>query len=343
MSDCASQHARRSGTVPEDTEEEDETKENPGSCEALATREKTGVRRRIRAEDATPGPADLAERQSVPVTTTATQVTFTNNNGPAQFLAPVAIFVVVLSALSAAFLKAYLEPPSAYDELRAYTISQSEGMKVESIAELPVDDLNSFAQSACVEARGAEDIRRALKANLRIPPEVRDMIISSAVVDGVSTSSTMSNTTSNLASDGTAISFVAFWSTVHTEPSLGGGWYSSCIMVAGITIAVSEEVAEWVTHHERFVTGTQPCHCGRFRCERCPVFQTRETRTPVFKRHSLTLKNQLHLRSSFASARISYRRLLSFLLRRHAADPFISNIVFLSARNPFLNVFQTRS
>lgn len=301
-SDCASQEARLLATVPEVTEGEDESKEcrDLDFCEDTVNRGKAGVLRRSRRPESPPEPTTSAEPQSAPVTATTTHVTFANNSGQAQLFVPLSILVLVLGVLSAAFLKVYLEPPSAYEELRSYTISQSEGMKVESIAELPVDDLNSFAQSACVEARRADDIRTALKANLRVPPEVRDMIISSAVVDGVSTSSTMSNTTSDLASEGKAISFVAFWSTVYTEPSLGGGWYSSCVMVAGITIAVSESVAEWVTHHDRVVTGSQPCHCGRFRCERCPVFQTRETRTPVFKRHSLTLKNQLHLRSSYA-------------------------------------------
>lgn len=299
--DCAIQDARHLAMASEGPEGQNKSEGNGNSevCEELANRGDTGVVHRSRAQEAPLKPTISAEQQSVPVTTTTTQVTFANSTSPTQFLIPFSIMALMLGALSAAFLKFYMEPPSAYDELRSYTLSQSEGMKVESIAELPVDDLNSFAQSTCVEARRAEDIRAALRANLRIPTEVRDMLISSAVVDGVSTSSTMSNTTSDLASEGRAISFVAFWSTVYTEPSLGGEWYSSCLMVAGITIVVSEEVAEWVTRHDRVVTASQPCHCGIFRCERCPVFQTRETRTPVFKRHTLTLKNQLHLRSSF--------------------------------------------
>lgn len=310
--ECAIQdeNSRRLVEVPEGKERRNESARNKNSevYEDLSDHDETGILGENCARKAPPGPTISSERRAVPATTTTTQVTFANNSDPAQVLLPVSVLALLFGALCAVFLKMYLEPPSAYDELRSYTLSQSEGMKVESIAELPVDDLNSFAQSTCVEARRADDIRAALRANLRIPTEVRDMLISSAVVDGVSTSSTISNTTSDLASEGKAISFVAFWSTVYTEPSLGREWYSSCVMAAGITIVVSEQVAEWVTRHDRVVTGSQPCHCGRFWCERCPVFQTRETRTPVFKRHTLTLKNQLHLhtfmkRSALDSAR----------------------------------------
>lgn len=298
IAESVGQGPPRSMAPGEEGQNAPEENSDSESCQVLAKQGQGGDVRHSQADEASHEPAKSAAQHSVPVTSTHVTVA---NHGHAQFPIFLSILILLLSLLTAAFFKVYLQPPSAYDELRSYAVSQSESMKVESIAELPVDDLNSFAQSTCVEARRAEDIRTSLKANLRIPAEVRDMIIASAVVDGVTTSNSMSNTTSDLASEGRAISFLAFWSTVYSEPTLGGEWYSSCVMAAGITIAVGEDVAEWVTRNDRVVTGSQPCHCGYFACERCPIFHTRETRTPIFKRHKLTLKNQVDLRSFFVA------------------------------------------
>lgn len=214
------------------------------------------------------------------------------------------LLLLAMGVLTGVLLKLFLHKPSAYDELRSFAVSQSESLKMESIAELAVDDLNSFAQSTCVEGRRADDVRAALRRNLRITPEIRDNIIESAVIDGISTSSSVSNTSSELASHGKAVSYLAFWSTVFTEQPLGGEWYSSCVMASGITILAGEQVAEWQTTEVPQVKGFRPCECGLFRCERCPIIVTHKTRTPIFKRNQLTLKNQVDLRKR--DCRVAY-------------------------------------
>ena len=68
-----------------------------------------------------------------------------------------------------------------------------------------------------------------------------------------------------------------------------------CVLSAGVSISVGEELAGFKEVPDRKQIGTEPCKCGYFRCAECPVFQTIVTRTPIFKRHKLTLRNQTAL------------------------------------------------
>ncbi len=67
---------------------------------------------------------------------------------------------------------------------------------MQDIGDLPVDELSLYAQATCVQTESAGQVRRALRAQLRrVPQEALDDIISGAVVDEVSSTNSIQNTT----------------------------------------------------------------------------------------------------------------------------------------------------
>lgn len=183
------------------------------------------------------------------------------------------------------------------EELRTFADTILAEGNLENIAKLPVDDLSLYAQAACVQAESASTVRRALRAQLsQIPAEAREDIVSAAVIEGASTQNSVQNTSASAVNNGKAHHYIAFWSTHFAGTrSMGAPRYSTCVTVAGVNLAIAEHVAGWKTSSTKRVIAHSPCECGFLFCARCPVFHNDESRTPIFKRHVLTLEQQVQL------------------------------------------------
>lgn len=208
----------------------------------------------------------------------------------------VACLLAVIGFLAIVLAFQWRNAQSPYSDLRSFAITEATNNDLRDIGDLTVDGMQLYAQATCVQASTAEEVRFALRRQLKsIPEEAREDIISSAVIDGQSTSNSMQNTSAGIAKSGLAFSYLAYWSTAYTPSAVLTATYSSCVMATGVEIEVGEEVAEWRTTRDKILVANEPCHCGRVWCEHCPVFETRESRTPIFKRHKLSLRNQADL------------------------------------------------
>lgn len=116
-----------------------------------------------------------------------------------------------------------------------------------------------------------------------------------AIREGVSTKNSIHDSNADISEQGKASSFMAFWSTTY-DPRWKDRVYTSCVLVTGVTLTVAETVAEWTSTTEKYVVATEPCWCGPFSCDRCPVLETRTVRWPVLERRALSLKKQDELR-----------------------------------------------
>eukprot|EP00965_Chrysotila_dentata_P232226 6198837-Pleurochrysis_carterae.AAC.3 len=115
-----------------------------------------------------------------------------------------------------------------------------------------------------------------------IEQEVVEEVLQSALIEGVSVMSSLSDSVVSPDEAWKAHTFKAWYRTDAAS-------LSTCILVSGVQILLQAEVAEWevTTHYE--VVGMLPCHCGLFSCSECPEFRERTRRVPVFKRHKLSL------------------------------------------------------
>jgi hypothetical protein len=160
------------------------------------------------------------------------------------------------------------------------------------IEELPLDDLHISSGAAC--AYGLfENVRQTLKQQLctTLDAHTVDAVLSVALREGVSTSSTLTNVQMSPSDKGTGDYSFAFWSSEHVLANT----YSTCILISSVRILIAEQVAEWTTTKERRQIGSHPCHCGWAYCMQCPDYQDMETHIPIFKRHALSIKQQSEL------------------------------------------------
>mmetsp|Transcript_24179 Transcript_24179/g.47159 ORF Transcript_24179/g.47159 Transcript_24179/m.47159 type:complete len:467 (+) Transcript_24179:87-1487(+) len=152
-----------------------------------------------------------------------------------------------------------------------------------NLGDLPLDFYRTYEGATCVESDSWESLRDAARQQLsRLPPEVVEEVLQSALIEGVSVMSSLSDSVVSPDEAWKAHTFKAWYRTDAAS-------LSTCILVSGVQILLQAEVAEWevTTHYE--VVGMLPCHCGLFSCSECPEFRERTRRVPVFKRHKLSL------------------------------------------------------
>lgn len=220
----------------------------------------------------------------------------------------VTIIVVVLAAIAVGhkvLWAAKKSHPSPTADLKAFVHHEKVHNHLSSMSaaalhleNLPTEKFQTYARASCVEAATVDQARAALLAGLYgIPDTVRHDVVRMAILEGVTSKNSMQDSHADIVEQGTADSFMAFWSTVYNPDAFQKHkTYSTCAMVTGVTLLVAEQVAEWNVMHEQYQIGVEPCHCGVLYCEECPVFDTRVVRTPVLERHSLSLKKQAELR-----------------------------------------------
>lgn len=162
----------------------------------------------------------------------------------------------------------------------------------DSIEAMMVDGMDHFAAVTCIEADSFQEAVTSLELQLQgVPKNVRDNILPSVIIENVTASNAIQNSSKPLQANGRADAFLAWWSTMYTAPS----HYETCLMLSGISFTSGEIVAEYLVEKRSVHVGDQPCYCGWFSCQTCPIYKDIETTTPIFKRHSLSLKQHEEL------------------------------------------------
>lgn len=202
----------------------------------------------------------------------------------------VALFLAVVAWVCFPLLKS-----SAEDDIGSFSSIDKANNEIDDIENLATDSFSSYAQAYCVTHESADKIRNDLQDQLDdLPMEAREKIIKRAVIEGATQNNSME--VKAVRSDGRAYFFKAFWSTTYVAGWLSSEIYTTCLVVSGMDFTVAETVAESKVESKKVLIGFTPCECGYILpCSMCPVFDTVETKEPVYKRPSLTLKQQKDL------------------------------------------------
>ena len=166
----------------------------------------------------------------------------------------------------------------------------------DNIEELKVDGMSDFACSVCVNDTSFDEMVSVILGRLKssIPTDVYDTLKDSLLVENMTYEGSFQNCTKSLQDTGRANNFLGWWTVRHNKHS---NRYSACVVISGIDITMSEDIIDYSIKKETIHITNEPCHCGFFRCQSCPVFKTIETRIPIFKRHSITLKQHDNLKA----------------------------------------------
>lgn len=164
------------------------------------------------------------------------------------------------------------------------------------VEDLKVDGMSDFACSVCVNNTTYEDMVSIVLGRLKtsVPSDVYDSLNDIVLVKNVTHEGSFQNCTKPLQDSGKASNFLGWW-TIRYEKS--SDRYSACVVVSGVDITMADEIIDYKTKKETIHVADEPCHCGFFRCEICPVFKIIETRSPVFKKHSITLRQHDDLKA----------------------------------------------
>lgn len=166
----------------------------------------------------------------------------------------------------------------------------------DDVEELKVDGMSDFACSVCVNDTDYDQLSHVVLGRLKssIPPDVYDTFKDSLLIKNMTYEGSFQNCTKPLQDSGRAQNFLGWWTIRYDKKS---DRYSACVVVSGVDITVSDDIVDYKVQRETIHVADEPCHCGFFKCESCPVFRTIETRSPVFKKHSITLKQHDNLKS----------------------------------------------
>lgn len=171
----------------------------------------------------------------------------------------------------------------------------SDNKNYDAVANLPVDDLQMFAQSACARAANLSDLRVAVYKQLRnkVPDDVYEDIADRAFIPELQNNVIhFTDTTSKITTDGNAYSYLGF---VHTQQNKH--YAESCMVISGLRIKVGTMIAGYENSTEQVLLHYKKTNCGIFRCEEEPVYKTRITHFPIFKQAVLSFEEQLRLRT----------------------------------------------
>ncbi len=188
------------------------------------------------------------------------------------------------AGLRAALVEPERDPMAS---LLSFSQYQLEKRGEHQITDIGVENMNYFSGAACVRAENAGSARLALARQLRsLPAAVAEELVEAAIVEGVSVRNSYQNVSLGLAGSNKGYAYLVFYDTVYS-PETG---YASCVMASTVELQTADTIAGTIEKKENVVIGYQPCRCGLLYCEKCPLIQETLTRTPIFKKAILTLK-----------------------------------------------------
>lgn len=162
-----------------------------------------------------------------------------------------------------------------------------------SIQDLLIEGMDHFVGVTCLTGDDFDLLKEGLRRQLgTVPAHIRDELVESAIIHKTSVLNVVQNSSKPLQTDGRASAYLGWWNTRFSEPS----HYETCVMVSGITFTAAEVISGYVEEKRTEKVGVQPCQCGFFYCEKCPIMIERTYSSPIYKRHAISLKdhNLLH-------------------------------------------------
>lgn len=161
------------------------------------------------------------------------------------------------------------------------------------IRKLKTDGITDFKMIACINDTFHEDVVKFMgfkfKHFFKKEDDYSLFLETLSTFKRLNYTNYFENSTSYPSEDGRASSFVVYWVIRYDETS---DKYSICFGITGMDIKFSDKIVGYKQHVEERVVGYEPCHCGFFYCQQCPIFGRSETSVPVFKKYVLSIDNQ---------------------------------------------------
>lgn len=190
---------------------------------------------------------------------------------------------------------------SPKSDLQTFVVSTKSDLSGEfsSIEDIKTESYRGYAAAYCLEGTTLERARDALRVGLRdVPEAVRNDIAERALQEGITAKNTWRDSSADLVNTNKAHSYMAFYSTTF-EPgrSIGKDVYKTCVMVAGVTFIVAEQIVDYEEKEEDVQIGTRVECKGWFiaECYKVPVLGKRKSKIPILRRNALSLKEQKDL------------------------------------------------
>ena len=165
----------------------------------------------------------------------------------------------------------------------------------DNLDNLLLDGMDHYTGMACIKSINVSSIEEAkytLYQQLKTVPEhIRQDVVDSALIERTSILNVVHNSSKPLQSNGRASAYLGWWSTRFTAPAT----YETCALVAGITFTAAEVIAGYVEERKTERIGFQPCHCGFWSCQQCPIFVEKTYSILIYKRHAFTAQEHKKL------------------------------------------------
>jgi len=171
---------------------------------------------------------------------------------------------------------------------------EAETMMKDILSESMID----FKTTITFKAKGLENSKQILSLQLssaNIAKDVVKQIIETVLINEIEICSGLERTVTELETKGKASYYIMKFCTGYDSFT---DTYNVNLATTGISFIAAEIVAGYEETKTERLIGSEPCHCGAIRCEKCPIFTIDVLKTPVFKRHILTFYQQRLLASS---------------------------------------------
>jgi len=160
------------------------------------------------------------------------------------------------------------------------------------------ESMSDFKTTITFKAKGYENSKRILAlqlANAFITGDVIQQIVETVLIPGVEICSGLERTVTELESKGKASYYIMKFCTGYDSFT---DTYNVNLATTGISFTAAEIIAGYEETKTERQIATEPCHCGLFGCEKCPIFTIDVLKKPIFKRHVLTFYQQRLLAAS---------------------------------------------
>ena len=161
------------------------------------------------------------------------------------------------------------------------------------IRKLKTDGITDFKMIACINDTSHGDVIKFMTAKFKQffkkEDDYNPFLETLNQFKRLNYTNYFENSTSYPTEDGRSSSFIVYWVIRYDETT---DKYSICFGITGMDIKFSDKIVGYKQHVEERVVGYEPCHCGFFYCQQCPIFGRSETSVPIFKKYVLSIDSQ---------------------------------------------------